>query len=425
MASIIQEFLEAAPQGTARVLQLLAAAESLTDEVARAVYGVAPIEGLSADVFLNALHYTDFVAPRNSEWQIAPEVRRELQAASAANPEIVGEAHRTLIAFAHGGDRTLAGSIIPAYLFTDAGQAYHLAAIGQQEKALSLYARAASGPLTGAQWLASRLAGEQEERGVIPPGTIEATFLRAMVLFREGRRQQAEPLFRQVAATDEPRHEVAIAMHILGNLVWRRNAVEAEKLYRRSIKIGEEIGNQLHVAQTLHSLANLIGRDSRRRDEAEGLYRRSIKIDQESGNSLGVAQTLHSLANLIARDSRRRDEAEGLYRRSIEILEKRGDPLGVAQTLHSLANLIGRDSGRRHEAEELFRRSIKIGEEIGNQNHLAQTLRSLAFVVEHRSPQEAEQLLERSLEINERARNRKGIDLVRESLQQLRDRYGL
>ena len=440
--------------------------QTLTDAAAGAVYDIAPVDGLSAGAFLSALHYTDFVVPRNSEWHIASDVRRELQGLSAANPEIVAKAHKALIDFANKADRSLAGSVIPAYLFTDAGQAYHSAALGLRGDALTLYGKAACGPLTGAQWLASRLAGEQEESGVIPRGTIETTFLRAMVLFREHRSREAEPLFRRIAETDESRQEVAISMHILGNLGWRRSTAEAEELYRRSIGIGEEIDSQHHVAQalhslanligrdadrrneaeelyrrsigiletlgdrhgaaqTLHSLANLIGRDADRRNEAEELYRRSIGILETLGDRHGAAQTMHSMANLIGRDASRRNEAEELYRRSIGILEGRGDQLGVGQTLHSMANLIGRDASRRNEAEELYRRSIGILEGHGDQVGVAQTLRSLSFVVQYRSPQEAKQLLERSLDLNQRAKNRRGIELVRRSLQKLRRRYGL
>ena len=199
-------------------------------------------------------------------------------------------------------------------------------------------------------------------------------FLRAMVLFHEGNKQASQPLFQGIAETDQARREVAISMHILGNLVWRREDAEAEYLYRRSIEIGESLGDQFGVAQRMHSLANLIGHDRSWSKEAEELYRRSIEIDESLGNSRGVAQTLHSLANLIGRDRSRSREAEELCRRSIEIDEGLGNSRGVAQTLHSLANLIGRDRSRSGEAEELYRRSIEIGEEIGNQNHVAQAL---------------------------------------------------
>ncbi|MEE8273443.1 MAG: hypothetical protein V3R88_02045, partial [Alphaproteobacteria bacterium] len=80
---------------------------------------------------------------------------------------------------------------------------------------------------------------------------------------------------------------------------------------------------------------------------------------------------------------------------------------------------------RHAEAEELLRNSLRIGEDLKNLRHQAQVLRSLSFVVEHRSPREAEQLLEQSLDLNQRARDRRGENLVRKSLQQLRNRYGL
>ena len=384
MTTIIEDFLETAPGGTGRVLQALAEAESLTDDVARQIYEIEPIEGVSADLFVRALHYANFTVPRNSEWHFVPEVRRELQGLAIANPELLQAVNTALIHHGDEGDPALAGSVIPGYLFTDAGKAYHKAALGITDEALMLYAKASAGPLTGAQWLASKLADEQEARGALPADSIETIFLRAMVLFREGRRQEAEPLLRRVAQTDETRIEVAIALNILGNLVGRRNSREAEAFFRRSVEIGEKLGNQHHVAQTLNSLANL-----------------------------------------LARERRRHDEAEELYRRSIEILQGLKDQHGVAQTLHGLANLLGRVQDRRDEAEKLLRESLQIGEDLKNLRHQAQVLRSLSFVVEHRSAQDAEQLLQKSLELNQRARDRRGETLVRQSLQQLRDRYRL
>jgi hypothetical protein len=118
----IREFLSAAPEGAGRVLQLLAVAESLTDDAAQKIYELDPIEGLPADIFINALHYADFLVPRNSEWHIEPDVRHELQLLGLANQETVTAAHRTLLSLGTEGDRALAGSRIPSYLFTNAGR---------------------------------------------------------------------------------------------------------------------------------------------------------------------------------------------------------------------------------------------------------------------------------------------------------------
>ncbi|MFI4996299.1 MAG: tetratricopeptide repeat protein [Hyphomicrobiales bacterium] len=466
MSTIVEDFLESAPDGAASVLQALAAAESLTDDVARQIYKIKPIAGVPADLFVRALHYTDFVAPRNSEWHFVPDVRRELQALGAASPDIINMAHGALIRLGAEGDPASAGSVIPGYLFTDGGRAYHLAATGDQEQALALYSGSARGPLSGAQWLASKLADEQEARGVLPRGRTETMFLRAMVLVREGHRKDAEPLLRRISSHEEVRSEVAISCHVLAGMISRTNRVDAERLFRKSIAQKEVLNDLPGLAHSLHSLANLLSRDPRQQEEAEGLYRRSIEILERLGDRHGIAQTLHSLANLLSRDPRQQEEVEGLYRRSIEIGEDLGDQYGVAQRLHSLANFLGRNPRRHEEAEVLYRRSIKIGEDLGNQHHVAQTLhslanllrrdprrheeaerlyrrsieileklgdqrgvaqtlRSLSFAVEQHSPKEAEQLLMRSLELNRQRGDRRGEQLVRRSLQRLRDRYRL
>ena len=101
MTTIIEDFLETAPGGTGRVLQALAEAESLTDDVARQIYEIEPIEGGSADLFVRALHYANFTVPRNSEWHFVPEVRRELQGLAIANPELLQAVNTALI---HHGD---------------------------------------------------------------------------------------------------------------------------------------------------------------------------------------------------------------------------------------------------------------------------------------------------------------------------------
>jgi tetratricopeptide (TPR) repeat protein len=500
------DFLTDAPKGMDCVLQIMSDAESLTDDVAKRIFSLAPLEGVSSDLFIRALHYADFIEPRNSEWNFSSNVRQELQRLNVADSELVREANRMLAEIGRTADRSLAGSIVPAYLFTDAGQAYHEAAAGNTEKALSLYARAALGHLTGIQWLASNLAEEQERRQIIPRGNIETTFLRAMVLFRQGKKRAAEPLLRKIAQSDEKRIEVAIALHILGNLVSRTNSAEAEEFLRRSVKIGSDI-NDSGLGQSLHSLANVIARHKERAEEAEAFYLRSIDLAETNGNAHDVAKRRHSLANHLAHDFKRAKEAEVLYLLAVKMLTDCGDEGGVAQTLHSLGNLLARHSHRKNDArqyylqsiaidstlhnyrgvaktthslanllashqetqdeaqehylrsikmaretgteydvaqrlhsfgkflsetsqrfddaEALLRESLALGRELKNLRHQAQVLHSLSAIVEKRSAEEAEQLLIQSLELDRRAGNRRGEEIVRASLQSLRKRFNL
>ena len=421
--SLLRDFLEVAPPGTAETLAALACAESLTDSVALAIYERVSVPGLSAENFVFAFKYSGLTEPRNSEWNLAPALRQELVSECVLAVDASKAVHRMLLSLAENGEnRKRAGTEVPSYLFTEAGLAYHLAGAGELEEALKHYSEASKGAFTGAQWLGANLAEEQERVGVIPAGRVETTFLRAWVLFREGQRRDAMPLFRKVAATDLEMREVAISLHILGNDNNRGQRRDSERQLRRSIEIGEGLDNQFHVAQTLHSLANLLSRQGRRFDEAEKAYQRSIKILGELDNQLGVAQTLHSLANMLSRQGRRFDEAEKAYQRSIEIDGKLDNQCGVAQTLHSLANLLSRQEGRFDEAEKAYKRSIAIGEKLRNDNHLAQVLRSYALAIESRSPDETIELLQRSLDINRRRGNQRYVRLVERTIREVRRR---
>src|SRR6202044_290194 len=90
------EFIKAAPSGAERVLQIFSVAESLTDEVAETLYALAPIDGVSSDLFVRALHYSNFVRPRNSEWQISSAVRENLYRELMSDKNMFERANRIL-----------------------------------------------------------------------------------------------------------------------------------------------------------------------------------------------------------------------------------------------------------------------------------------------------------------------------------------
>jgi tetratricopeptide (TPR) repeat protein len=423
--SLLTDFVEKAPHGTAGALAALACAESLTDRVALAIYEQAPVPGLKAEDFLGAFKYSGLTEPRNSEWNLAPALREELVASQVLNSNVKKDVHRLLLSLGQDGEnRKKAGSEIPAYLFTEAGTAYHLAGVGDVAGALEHYSAVSRGAFNGAQWLGAKLADEQERTQVIPQGSIEVTFLRAWVMLREGRRQEAMPLFRRVAATDVEKREVAISLHIIGNENFRGQRQDAERELRRSIEIGGNLGDQFGVAQTLHSLANFLSRQDSRLGEAEEAYRQSIKIKGELGDQFGVAQTLHSLANFLSRQDSRRGEAEESYRRSIEMFNKLGEQFGVAQTLHSLANLLSRRDSKLGEAEESYRRSIEIDSNLGNQFGVAQTLHSLANLLSRQDGRlgAAEESYRRSIEIDSNLGNQFGVAQTQHSLANLLSR---
>jgi tetratricopeptide (TPR) repeat protein len=452
-----QAFMGAAPDARTALLAL-SAAESLTDDVAR-LLTEATTPSLDADRFIRALHTTDFVLERNSEWQLASDVRQTLSKALASDVPRNTAAHRVLLGLAAAREDEITGIEVPRYLRRPVGHAYHTAFF-LPTAALFEYAALAREALTGETWLAAELAREQQAIGILPSDAIQVDFLVGMWLWKEGRRAEAEPVLRRVAEANLIAPEVAISAHLVGareglrarqrhhgerllarsleiliqlrdrfgeaqvlhtlGLVIGRDQErrrEAEDLLQQSLAIGQELKNLSHQAMVLHTLGRLIGRDQRRRAEAEDLLRQSL---EREGDEAGRAQVLHTLGQLVGRDRRRKAEAEDLLRESLT-LERGHDVFGKAQVLHTLGQLIGRDPTRETEAEDLLRQSLALGLESRNLNHQAQVYRTLGQLI-GRNPRrkaEAERALRRSLEINEARGDAHGIALVQQSLRDL------
>jgi len=250
----IRQFLKEAPEGAARVLQALAAAESLTDRIAKVIYEIAPIEKIPAELFLEALHQSEFVIPRNSEWYFSSLDRAELKALTEADEGYLAAVHGILLKEGLEGDRTLAGDEIPSYLFTKAGQAYHKAALGDIDGSLELYSDVAASPASGEQWLAGILAEEQQNAGLLPGYAVQPAFLRGMSFYRERDYQKAEQYLSQVATRGYVIQETAIAYHILGVIRSRRSMPdEALSLLDKSVSINSALQGSIGLVMVLNS----------------------------------------------------------------------------------------------------------------------------------------------------------------------------
>jgi tetratricopeptide (TPR) repeat protein len=357
------DLLDTAPAGTENVLRAFAIAEAMTDHVAAKIYEIVPLEGVGFAEFREAIGYSNIIESRNSEWNIVGVARSELSARASLAPEAEKAVHAALLLASREGDPAKAGWETPHYLFTDAGLAFHNAALGRTEEALRYYSQSAIGGYDGNQWLAANFATRQEAAGLIPSDAIETLFLRAMVWFRTGRRQAALPLLRRVANSERSQREVAVALHIVANADARlRRYKEAEAAYKRSIEMLGELNDLFGLAQTEHSLANMYAKQGRFA-EAEAAYKRSIEIGREIHHVHHVAQTEHSLANMYAKQGRF-GEAETLFEDSLEILRELDDKNGIAQTLRSRGLAVGlRDPAR---AMRYFTESLRLNEIIRN-----------------------------------------------------------
>jgi len=375
---MIGEFLADAPPGAARTLQVLAVAESLTDQVAEELYAIRPLPGVSGALFLDALRQASFIEPRNSEWSIERSARHALLTGPDRDIDALTKAHQVLLRYADSPDPDLAGDVIPNYLYTLGGRAYHQAGVGRVDEAVENYGEAAVHQYSGAQWLAGQLADLQEQMGVLPSDRLELLFLRAITLFREGRREEARPLIERVVEKNEVSRQTAIALNILGNMVARTQPARAEELLRRSIDMGKQFHDDHGVAIGQHNLARVIARQPARVDEAIQLLKDSIGYG-ENNNLQHAAQARHTYGYILNQYRYMKDaaEAESQLRRAIDELTSVHDFSGGGQAMHTLALLVSRDKKRRDEAEFLFRRSIEIGERTGDR--LGVAMRTFTF----------------------------------------------
>ena len=237
----------------------------------------------------------------------------------------------------------------------------------------------------------------------------------ATMLWKMGRYDEAEPLYRRALAIGEkaigPHHpEVGTRLNNLANLLHDQgNYRDAEPLFRRAIAIDEKALGPNHpsVATDLNNLASLL-HDQGNYKEAEPLYRRALAIDEKAlgSNHPGVATDLNNLASLLYTQGNYRD-AEPLLRRAIAINEKvlgPNHPL-VATNLNNLAELL-RTQGNYDKAEPLHRRAIVIREKTLGPEHpdVAQSLNNLASLLYAQGNyRDAEPLFRRALAILEKS----------------------
>jgi tetratricopeptide (TPR) repeat protein len=150
--------------------------------------------------------------------------------------------------------------------------------------------------------------------------------------------------------------------------------VEAERLYRESLAIKQELGDKSGIGASLLSIGILA---SNRGDlvEAERLFRESLAIDQELGDKSGKGSSLNSLG-ILAKERGDLVEAERLFRESLAIKQELGNKSGIGVGLHNLG-ILAETRGALGEAERLYRESLAIHQELGDKSSIAETLHLL------------------------------------------------
>ncbi|MEZ6129191.1 MAG: tetratricopeptide repeat protein [Planctomycetaceae bacterium] len=193
----------------------------------------------------------------------------------------------------------------------------------------------------------------------------------------------------------------ASAYHQIGRIAGeRRDFVEAEKWYCKSLSIKVKYDDELSAATTYSQLGR-VAQEQQDLKTAEQLFRQSIAIFEKHGDEVSAAKTLHQLAR-VALDRQDLVTANRWYRKALDIFETVGDELSAAKSYHQLGS-IAQERQDFVAAEQLYRKSLTISEKSGEEHGAALTYHQLGInAQERRDFVVAEQLYRKSLNIFEK-----------------------
>lgn len=211
---------------------------------------------------------------------------------------------------------------------------------------------------------------------------------------------QALNLVEGDGCTEESR-----ALDILGSAYYFKGEQErAIEYYLGSMNIGERIGNQEVIANSLNNLANIYATRGDF-DRCLEYYDKSLNISREIDDQLGIAKSLNNIGT-VHFDRGDYETAAECHEKSLAIRQKIGDVHGIAYSFYNLADAhYGR--GDFVTALESYEKSLAVSDRIGDQLMTAASSLGIGYIHNIRGDYDAAlRCLERSLRIGEETGNR-------------------
>jgi eukaryotic-like serine/threonine-protein kinase len=194
---------------------------------------------------------------------------------------------------------------------------------------------------------------------------------RAQAVCEEGRRIYA-------AAGD--RGGLARILHAMAEVPLNRDdLVTAEKLYRQSLSLTQEIGDKQGTARELINLA-LISKKRGDLARAQSLNEQSLQSYTEAGDQSGVAGVSNNLGNLFLMQGRTA-EARQYYERSLAYSREEGNKGHMAFGLTNIGETLS-DQGDLAGAAAMLQQAVALRRELGEKSYAADALVTLGHVIE-------------------------------------------
>ena len=223
--------------------------------------------------------------------------------------------------------------------------------------------------------------------------------------------EQIQALFKNnpsAKVTKALQAELAAALSNIGYIYSAEGEVkEALDYYSRSLKIQEEMGDNVAIAGSLNNIASVYYKLGQIKEALE-YFSRNLKVYEEIGFKKGIATSLNNIGAIYDEQGQLK-EALDYYSRSLKIQEEIGGRSGIARSLNNIG-VAYKNQGQGTEALEYFNRSFKIFEEIGNKLEIANSLHNIGVIYKTQSQlKEAMDYLSHSLKIREEIGDNEGI----------------
>jgi len=184
---------------------------------------------------------------------------------------------------------------------------------------------------------------------------------------------------------------------------------QAFAYYNRSLKLHEELENELGIAICLHQIGDTFGRLAQYKSAKE-YYERALERHRKIDNLRGIAIALEELA-FIHRINSNPEQALSTIEEALAIAKQLGDQRNIGLMLNSLGRVY-RDLDDMQSAEDYLQQSLQILESIGDEYGMAWTQYNLGLLgFLHEKYDYAEQMTYAAYATSEKMNDKYGISM--------------
>jgi serine/threonine protein kinase/tetratricopeptide (TPR) repeat protein len=233
-----------------------------------------------------------------------------------------------------------------------------------------------------------------------------------------GKWKEAEEIFRKtlkLAEEIEDKNRIASSLNLFGWLHrLKGNYKEAMECYEKGLKIAEELGNKREISRAVGNMG-IIYFDKSDFDKAMKCYEKVLKIVEELGDKRWISSAIGNMGN-IYQNKGNYDKAMKCYEKVLKIAEELGDKNGISIVIMNMG-IVYYYQSKYKKAIECFKKAFKISEELGDKSGISGAVGSLGVMYHHQGNfAKAMECYEKGLKIAEELGDKKGISQAFESM---------